>query len=346
MNNLDLLKTLYTIHSPSGGEKKIKKFIRRWVRDNVPDAIIDNDNAGNVYITRGIADTYPCVVAHCDQVQNIHDSDFEVLEAGDILIGYSAKMHRQNGLGADDKNGIWVALNCLQRYEEIKVAFFVSEEIGCVGSGQADMSFFDDCRFVLQCDRRNAHDLITNVWGQMCSEEFLLASGYEAFGYRVQHGAMTDVATLKDNGLQVSAVNISCAYYEPHTDCEFTVVSELYNCLHFVYNIIENCTDVYPHELVIESKSKWHGYDSWGYDWMTDPIQSKSTTNNNGTAETINDEWAQQWSELIDCLQYEGDGLSMYTCQSYYDSWHDVFPLLNKEDFRAAWDMVCGVDVL
>jgi hypothetical protein len=35
------------------------------------------------------------------------------------------------GLGADDKNGIWIALQCLKKYDTVKVAFFVSEEVGC-----------------------------------------------------------------------------------------------------------------------------------------------------------------------------------------------------------------------
>ena len=42
----------------------------------------------------------------------------------------------------------------------MKVAFFVSEEIGCVGSRNADMGFFEDARFVIEPDRRGYEDLI------------------------------------------------------------------------------------------------------------------------------------------------------------------------------------------
>lgn len=45
----------------------------------------------------------------------------------------------------------------------MKVAFFVSEEIGCVGSRNADMGFFEDARFVIEPDRRGYEDLITNI---------------------------------------------------------------------------------------------------------------------------------------------------------------------------------------
>lgn len=56
----------------------------------------------------------------------------------------------------------------------MKCAFFVQEETGCIGSGEADMDFFADCRFVLQCDRKGDSDLVTRISGMdLCSEEFL-----------------------------------------------------------------------------------------------------------------------------------------------------------------------------
>ena len=38
---------------------------------------------------------------------------------------------------------------------------------------------------------------------------------------------MTDVLELKEKGLKVSCLNLSCGYYEPHTDHEFTVKKDL-----------------------------------------------------------------------------------------------------------------------
>ena len=159
------------------------------------------------------------------------------------------KSRSQQGLGADDKNGIWVALKCLLSFDVLKVAFFVSEEIGCVGSSAADMTFFNDARFVLQCDRRGAHDLITVAgWTKLCNGAFVEAIQPKLFGYKEEEGMLTDVLTLKENGLGVCCVNISCGYYAPHTDYEVTNIPDLMNCLAFVEHIINTCTDVYPHE--------------------------------------------------------------------------------------------------
>jgi len=246
---MELLKELYRIYSPSGNEKRMRKFISAWVKNNIPQATIGRDQTGNLYITKGVSETYPCVVAHMDQVQHIHSRDFGCIEDKGVILGYSQNNKRQEGLGADDKNGIWVALKCLAKFDVLKCVFFVQEEAGCIGSARANMPFFENCRFVLQCDRKNGGDLITAIggWTELCSPEFLADIDNAEFGYRLENGMITDVGMLKDNGLGVSAINLSCGYYNPHTDYEFTIVDELVNCLHFVEHIIEKCTKVYPH---------------------------------------------------------------------------------------------------
>lgn len=262
---MELLKQLYGIHSPSQGEKKMKKFIKGWCRFNIPDAQVVAEN-GNLYITKGDAETYPCIVAHLDQVQDKHSKDFRCYVTDDKVWGFSVENLRMEGLGADDKNGIWVALKCLLNYDVMKVAFFMGEEIGCVGSSRADMSFFDDCRWVVQCDRRNGGDLITEASGvDLCSEDFVNAIDMGKFGYHEERGLMTDVMELKEQGLKVSCVNMSCGYYRPHTDGEYTVVSELRNCLSFVEWIVENVTEVMPHEYVYSKYDDWHGDYGYGY---------------------------------------------------------------------------------
>ena len=80
---------------------------------------------------------------------------------------------------------------------------------------------------------------------------------------------MTDVQELKERGLQVSCTNLSCGYYEPHTDHEFTIKKDLMNCLSLVEHIIENCTDTYPHQAEIPGRRRGI-YDE--FDEATDEI--------------------------------------------------------------------------
>ena len=245
---MELLKQLFCIHSKSGKEGKIRKFIWNWVRQTVPDAKIECDKPGNLYITKGKSSTFPCIVAHMDQVQERHSKDFIAYEAEDIIIGFSPKHKEQQGLGADDKCGLWIALKCLQKFDCLKLAFFVGEEVGCKGSGLADMAFFDDCRFVIEPDRKGSEDLITQIgWTPLCSDDFLKDIGFKKFGYKEAEGMMTDIEALKDKGLMLSCINVSCGYYKPHSNEEFVYKPALLNCLAFVEHIIKTCTQVYPH---------------------------------------------------------------------------------------------------
>ena len=246
---MKLLKRLFKIYSPSYKEGAMITFIQEYC-SQIPGVECAIDSIGNLYITKGKASSYPCVVAHLDQVQSNHSKDFVAVETKDIIFGYSPSNKRREGLGADDKNGIWIALKCLKKYDTLKVAFFVGEEVGCVGSSKACIEFFDDTRFVIQPDRRGCKDLVTSIgFTELCSKEFLDSTNYTDYGYEESDGMLTDVLSLKELGLPVSCINLSCGYYEPHTSNEFVVKDDLINCLALVEYIIENCTQPYPHQF-------------------------------------------------------------------------------------------------
>lgn len=268
---MKLFRKLASIYSGSHKEEPMRQYIKRWIRSSVPGVLIEEDAIGNMYITKGQSDTYPCVVAHLDQVQDEYPEDYKAIETPDIIFGYSPSLRKQCGLGADDKCGIWIALKMLKKHDAIKLAFFPGEEVGCVGSSQANMDFFDDVRFVIEPDRRGYKDLITEIgWTDLCSDEFLQASDYADFGYEPTHGMMTDVETLKNNGLKVSCINLSCGYYAPHTEDEYIVKADLINACAFVDHIIEKCGDVYTHEAKdtyndLYDGMGWGAYDYYGF---------------------------------------------------------------------------------
>lgn len=296
---MELLKTLYSIYSPSTGEKKMRRFIKRWIYNNIPQAEVTTDAKGNIYVIKGNAENYPCIVSHIDQVQKTHSKDFVCIESEDVIFGYSPKNHRQEGLGADDKNGIWIALKCLQKYPVMKAAFFVEEEIGCRGSAQADLEFFTDCRYVVQCDRRGNNDLITSIsFTELCSKEFVEATRHEMFGYIPTDGMMTDVLELKERGIELSCINMSCGYYKPHTEQEFTDKNDLLNCQKFVEHIIENCTEVYPHK----PEGCYYGNRYWEEIEELYMIAEDVLRNNpEVTGEDLKDWYGYYFTKLDDC---------------------------------------------
>ncbi len=289
--NKELLFQLYGIFSPSGKEKKMRKFIKDYIKKNCGDCKVTKDNLGNLFIVKGQSETYPCLAAHLDQVQRTHSKDFTCIEIQDKVIGWSPKLMEQQGLGADDKNGIWICLECLKRYDVLKVAFFVSEEVGCVGSYGCDLDFFKDCRFIVEPDRRGSSDLITDMCcGDVCSHEFILALDAKAYGYEHDSGSITDVGELVPRGVGISCLNLSCGYYHAHTNYEYTCLPELNNCLDFVCHIIETCTAVYP--FYYHSRYSYGGYsDGFDEDADYEMMEQLLSNDNSLSFEDICNDW-------------------------------------------------------
>ena len=252
------------------------KFLCSYIRQLPGNISMSKDKFGNLYVVKGESESYPCLVSHIDQVSHCnHSKDFKAIETREIIFGYSPKNRRFENLGADDKNGVFICLECLKKHDAIKVVFFREEETGCRGSSEAMMSFFDDIRFVIQPDRKGNSDLITNIsYSELCSEKFLEEVEPEKWGYREENGLMTDVLTLKENGLGVSCINVSCGYYNPHTDEEVTVKKDLMKSLSFIEHIIEDCTDVYPHIL---DYGYWGRYDNELEDEIYEMLNSDPT---------------------------------------------------------------------
>lgn len=337
---MKLLKKLYEISSPSRNEQVMCKFIKSLLKGMKVN--FTEDAVGNIYATKGESDTYPCVVCHTDEVHDIREKGYKVIRYNDIMFALNEETMELNGIGADDKNGIWVCLKALNDFEVIKCAFFVSEEVGCIGSSYADMEFFEDCRFVLQCDRKGNKDFIINASGtELCSPEFIEACKIHEFGYEVERGMMTDVMTLKENGLAVSACNISCGYYNPHSDNEMTRISDLLNCYELVKSIIERCTDVYPHEYYFKYEFTDKGSSKYGKafnSWWDDGCDSNKTMEDD----------VYLYNDEFDCMC---DEMYSYACSGdfnlndFISAYAEFYPHLERSDFEYAYQDIFGCAV-
>jgi hypothetical protein len=262
MNYKQLLIDTLSVQSYSGQEDLMIAYIQQFVKDNVPQATIEvKDN--NIYVTKGTADYYPCIVSHTDTVHNIHQ-DFGVYERDGVLFAFSNDVEAQVGIGGDDKVGVWIGLQMLLDKDVVKCAFFHSEEIGCVGSSAADMNFFKDVGYCFQSDRRGNKDFVNNIYNvELFSEEFShkISSTLKKYGYAETSGALTDVYQLKLNGLDVCVANMSSGYYAPHTDKEVVDVADATNCCDMISSLI----DLLGCNLYVQ-KSAAPSWDEWS-DW-------------------------------------------------------------------------------
>lgn len=231
------------------------------------------DAAGNVLVTKGKVGTYPCVVSHMDTVHSFVDN-FEIyhdIKDKDILFAMNDK--QRVGIGGDDKCGIFGCLYLLKTVPNIKVIFFSREESGCRGSGAINMKFFEDCRYLIQLDRRGSKDFIQTYWSKKTvSHEFSSEIGLtkKKWGYKNATGTVTDVMKLWDNKVGVSCVNLSCGYYKAHSAEEYISVATLWRSIKFVEEIISTMKpkrypSLPPPPVVV--KTTYTGY------WKTNKLQ-------------------------------------------------------------------------
>lgn len=291
--NKDKLIEVLGIQSYSGNDKLMVQYLFKELNE-IKGCKFEYRDDGNIYVTKGQTDFFPCVVAHMDTVHKIVE-DLTVLRVGEKLTGFNQVTMEQTGIGGDDKVGIFIALECLKAFDHIKVVFFCDEEIGCYGSYDCDLTFFDDCGFVLQCDRNGNKDFIDNAGGvQLSGKSFKKAAAkiMRRYGYEFEHGMMTDVMALKENGLGISCANMSCGYYRPHSNKEYVNMDHVDNCLSMVmemigtmggniylhtyykpvkkeykfkYNAALNMWDgaSAPLKRVLDQYKDKHGYDAW-----------------------------------------------------------------------------------
>jgi hypothetical protein len=241
--NIDLLKILISYQSPSFSDQ-LDEFIYwliGYVSDNYSDCIIETDDIGNIYITKGSSEIFPCIVAHTDINQQYHPKVC-LKEHDDILFGWDYANHCQVGPGFDDKIGILIALQALEHFDNLKVFFPINEEVGYVGSRNACMEWFNDVGYCIQPDRNSYNnDFITYTNGvDVCSEEFVNVCSYllTKYSYKTNKGLGTDIGELKIDGLDCSAVNISCGYFNEHSNKEVCSISALHNCLNLIIEMI------------------------------------------------------------------------------------------------------------
>ena len=238
---MELLKGLYGINSKSGHEAQIKEFFIAQIAGL--DLVVEEDSFGNVFITKGVAGSYPCVTAHLDEVHAPVEKSIVV--DGDMIYAVDSQGERV-GIGADDKNGLWIINHLLHAKPVLKVALFVQEErdgemAGCRGSRDCSLDFFNDVRYVLAVDRKGDSDVVTVGKGdiRLCDDDMFPAALLQKYGYECVPGGRTDVVALKERGLQAPCCNIGCGYYNAHKTDEYTVFSHVEKALAFVSELID-----------------------------------------------------------------------------------------------------------
>ena len=202
-----------------------------------------------------------------------------IYAVGDIPIGLLAHMDtvfkappeeiyydtRQNviwspqGLGADDRAGVFAILKILQQTKlRPTIIFTTDEEVGGLGAFQlADkiQKPISDLNFLVQLDRRGSNDC---VFYDCDNREFV--NFIESYGFKENFGSFTDISVLCPIW-GIAGVNLSIGYLREHTVSEILNVDDMYDTIDKVCKIL-NTKDLKKY-IYIENvllTRKWYKY--------------------------------------------------------------------------------------
>lgn len=276
--NIDFLKEVLSVPSVSGDETMVKDFIIEFAVKNNIDYYLDTK--GNLYLTKGElseGEYYPCVVSHVDTVHRSHTTLIEnkellvIKEDNGTLTAYHPTTNEQTGIGGDDKCGVYVCLELFHKFDTLKGAFFVEEEIGMRGSREADDKFFTNVGYAIQFDAPSSNWITEYCFGvKLFDSEFkdniksvLNESGYTKFST----DPFTDVNQLVTK-YDFNCLNLGCGYYRQHTNHEYVVVSEVSDSLIAGEKLIAHLGNKkYTNKkVIVESKKGTSNSVSYSYD--------------------------------------------------------------------------------
>lgn len=205
---LELTKNTY----PIGTEKNVYKFLSE-------DFI--KDQFDNLYYIIGESNTLFC--AHLDTV-----GPAASVPVTHVIEDNMIKTDGKTILGADDKAGVVIMLEMIERKVPGFYLFTVGEEKGCVGSSKISKRIqdnqehkYDAIKKIVAFDRRGYDCVITHQLQQRCcSDQFAdaLISELSKFGFTYKKdptGMYCDSAEFGD--IISECTNISVGYFDQHS---------------------------------------------------------------------------------------------------------------------------------
>jgi hypothetical protein len=218
---------------------------------------MQKDEWGNYFYKVG--DSRSIFAAHLDTVSKEYVTVTHVFD-GDLI-----KTDGKTTLGADDKAGITVLLWMIQNNVPGLYYFFIGEEVGCIGSGNAAKFGFFKGNYdrIISFDRRDVGSVITfQSSSRCCSDDFADALCQELnqtrkMSYKKDTGGVyTDSAEFTH--LVPECTNVSVGYYKEHT------TNESQDIIHLT-NLAEACVKVDWEKLPTKRDPNTNEYKDYSY---------------------------------------------------------------------------------
>ena len=144
-----------------------------------------------------------------------------------------------NGLGADDRAGIFAILKIIQECKNGKPHIIITteEELGCIGAKELicdNPKNFAPMKYIIQLDRRGKNDCVFYQCGNSQFIEYI-----SAFGFVKRYGSFSDISVICPSW-DIAGVNLSIGYEDEHSYSERLYVSHMFETIDKVLLLLED----------------------------------------------------------------------------------------------------------
>lgn len=208
-----------------------------------------------------------------------------------------------DGLGADDRAGIYAILTILKHGYRPSVIFTADEEIGAVGASQLieDIkSPESELKYIIQLDRRGTNDCVFYDCDNRDFIEYI-----ENFGFVETFGSFSDISVICP-AWEIAGVNLSIGYKDEHSISETLRVGAMLNTIRKVENMLD-AKDIPFFEYIEYSYTN----NSWNYYFQRERKRS-------------------YWYDDDNDGEYNCVTLKCNKCNKYFHD-YEVIPTLSKD---------------
>lgn len=245
-------------------QNQLKKSMKNFLKKMYPEEniIVTKD----YILCRGDIPILLC--AHMDTVFKIPPSE----------IYYDTRkrvMWSPQGLGADDRAGVFAIMKLVQRGFKPHIALLTDEEIGGIGAMRLvtnSPSVPFDIKYAIELDRQGECDCVFYSCDNEDFEKFV-----EGYGFVTDWGTFSDISTICP-AWKCAGVNLSVGYLREHSTNETLNTNVLYSTISKVakmlseveqattFEYIPNKYDLYYGKLA-RAYGCWPGMDDEDYDY-------------------------------------------------------------------------------
>lgn len=176
-----------------------------------------------------------------------------------------------DGLGADDRAGIFSIIQILEKGYRPTVILTTDEEIGALGAVALIEAFpkpITKLKYIIELDRRGSYDC---VFYDCENPEF--SEYVETFGFLTEWGSFSDISEICP-AWGIAGVNLSIGYQNEHTKYELLRVSWMKSTIKKVCKMLDDAETAKSYEFIYSDRY-WAYYNPNYEGYMTSGFNSE-----------------------------------------------------------------------